>query len=231
MILKDIKGTTLQSFQIQKNGARLKNVSGVIQARNAADGTFADLYGAILKAASDLIEINSDAAGAGADWKYTISRPAAGMISNLTFTLPPNTGSTGQVLTTDGAGTLSWATPIAPSNVMKVESYSMPYNMFLGGTLNWFILPANGCVDKAKFIVDTDFLGMPFGSGCNAAIGNLGTLDKYAPWTFMNTIPAGEDFDSTINNTPLGVSEQITLSAGGLSFETQGTMRYIVEYY
>lgn len=229
MNFTDLKGTTNSYFQIQKNGPRLKNNSGEIQARNAADSLFADLYGKILKAAADSLILNNDAASAGADWKYTVARPAAGMTGALTITFPPNYGTSGQVLTTDGSGNLTWTT-LTVTGVMMVQSVTLPYTMFTGGTANWFMLPANGCIDQAKFIVDTEFLGgtaAPF-----ASIGNLGFLGKYAPSTLMKGISAGETYDPTINNVPLGVPEQITYSAGSSGFGlTQGSVRLVVEYY
>jgi hypothetical protein len=42
----DFKGTTQQSFQVQKGGARIKNNSGVLQVRNAADNAYATMEAA-----------------------------------------------------------------------------------------------------------------------------------------------------------------------------------------
>lgn len=109
-VFMDIKGTSQQSLQIQKGGARVKNASGVIQIRNAADGAFADLVAQILKAAGNSLELNTAAAGAGADWKMTLARPATGMTAAVTYTLPA-APINGNVLTTDGSGNLSWAAP------------------------------------------------------------------------------------------------------------------------
>lgn len=43
----------------------------------------------------------------------------AGQLSNLVFTLPPNTGLTNQVLTTDGSGNLSWTTAAGSGTVVS----------------------------------------------------------------------------------------------------------------
>jgi hypothetical protein len=109
-VFMDIKGTSQQTFQIQKGGARIKNASGVIQIRNAADGAYADLVAQILKAAGNSLELNTAAAGAGADWKMTIARPASGMTAAVTYTLPAAPVN-GYVLATDASGNLSWVSP------------------------------------------------------------------------------------------------------------------------
>jgi hypothetical protein len=36
--------------------------------------------------------------------------PATGQGANLTFTLPPNYGTSGQILQTDGTGVMTWVT-------------------------------------------------------------------------------------------------------------------------
>ena len=71
----------------------------------------AELTAAKVNVSGDVVEINSDAANAAADWKYTLQRPAAGMTAPVTLTLPVDDGAASQVLSTDGAGVLSWVTP------------------------------------------------------------------------------------------------------------------------
>lgn len=131
----DLKGTTQQLFQIGKGGPKFKNASGILEARNAGDSAYVDLTAAILKAASDSIELNSDAAGSGADWKMTLARPASGMTQNLTLTLPANYGSSGQFLSTDGAGALTWAS--AGGGGSGFTELTGPVN--LSGTYNGFL--------------------------------------------------------------------------------------------
>ena len=106
-IFMDVKGTSQQSFQIQKGGARIKNSAGVMQIRNAGDTDFADMVAKILKASGNSIEINSQAAGAGADWKMALLRPVAGMTAHVNYTLPA-APQAGKVLSTDVNGNLSW---------------------------------------------------------------------------------------------------------------------------
>jgi hypothetical protein len=223
-IFMDLKGTSQQSFQIQKGGARLKNVSGVIQARNAADLAFADMYGAILKAASDSIQINADAAGAGADWRYDIARPAAGMTANLTVTLPPTVGTVGQVLQTDGAGNTSWVTPAAPTGTMKVNSTTLAFGDASPKAL--FTLPALAAVDEVKVIIDTPFTGTP-----SLQVGIAGTTNKYMDTADVDlTSAAGDAWLASTNPVPVVGTEALigTYAAGGAG---AGSARIVVKYY
>ena len=48
--------------------------------------------------------------GAGSG-KYPFTLDASGLTSNRTWVIPNSNGSLGDVLTTDGAGNLSWASP------------------------------------------------------------------------------------------------------------------------
>lgn len=106
-IFGDYKGTSQQSFQIQKGGVRVKNAAGVMQIRNASDTDFADMVAKILKASGNSLELNSQAAGAGADWKMSLARPATGMSGHVTYTLPA-VPQNGKVLSTDASGNLVW---------------------------------------------------------------------------------------------------------------------------
>ena len=54
--------------------------------------------------------LNAGASQSGANWRSVLQVPALGQTANLTFTLPPNYGTSGQVLQTDGAGVMTWVT-------------------------------------------------------------------------------------------------------------------------
>lgn len=223
-IFMDLKGTSQASFQIQKNGPRFSNVTGTLQARNAADNAYADIWGAILKAASDSMIINADAAGVGADWAYTIARPTSGMSAALSLTLPPSAGSNGYVLTTDGSGVLSWSAPSAPAGVMKVNSTALAFGDASPKAL--FSLPANAVVDEVKVIVDTAFNGAP-----TLAIGIVGTTNKYMDTTDVDlTSGANDSWSAQKNNVAVGSIEALiaTYVQGAAS---SGAARIVVKYY
>jgi hypothetical protein len=107
-IWRDLVGSTLGYFKLGIGGVRLKNNSGALAVRNSIDNADAAVTTSKLNNSGDSIDINSDAAGSGADWKMTIARPAAGMTAALTFTMPPNAGANGQALIGDGAGNFAF---------------------------------------------------------------------------------------------------------------------------
>lgn len=111
-VIMDIRGTSQQSFQLQKGGARIRNNSGVIETRNAADSAYADIVAQILKANSNELQLNSNAAGAGADWRMSILRPTTGMTGHVNYTMPA-APINGNVLQTDASGNLSWVAAAA----------------------------------------------------------------------------------------------------------------------
>ena len=86
-IFKDLLGTTGQFFRIGLAGPRLKNNSGNLDLRNAADSAYVDLIVNALQAAginvtgNDIV-LNSDGAS-GADRTFTLRRPSAGMTQNV----------------------------------------------------------------------------------------------------------------------------------------------------
>ena len=102
-------GTALSFFRIGPN-AGIKSNEGRIEIRNAIDSDFVGVKALIVQATGNTIELNANAAATGADHKYSIARPDTGMAAAVVLTLPPNVGTAGQILQTDGLGNLSYAT-------------------------------------------------------------------------------------------------------------------------
>lgn len=154
-VFMDLKGTSQSTLQIGKGGPKVKNNSGILEARNAADTSYVDIVGAILKAASDSIQLNSDAAGSGADWVMTLARPASGMTGAVTYTLPA-APTNGYVLSTDASGNLSWvAQTSVPSNGSAMDSTSFTFGS--SSPISLFTLPANAIIERIQIIIDTPF--------------------------------------------------------------------------
>lgn len=223
MIIMDLKGTTNSSFQIEKIGPRINLNAGALEAKNQFNTSFVDLWGGILNAASDYIEINADASGTGADWSYQIGRPTSGMTSNLILTLPPNAGANNYVLTTDGSGGLSWAAQTSVT-VMRVNSFNFTSASFWGNSYQMFILPPLGVIDKVEIIVDS-----PFSMGTASVTGAIsGNTFMYN--IAMTSIPTEEAYTEETNNIPIGSAEGIYFNAGGGPTGT-GVGRCVVHYY
>jgi hypothetical protein len=174
--ISDLAGTALTYFKIGLSSAavRLKAVSGGLVARNVGDSADAPITASQLRSSGNSLELNSDAAGSGADWKLTIARPASGMSADWTLTLPPNDGSPNQVLTTDGSGNTTWETPAAGSpNGELIDETALAFGD--SSPVAMFNKPANNFVPKIQVFVDTVFNG----TAPTLSIGISGSTSKY----------------------------------------------------
>jgi len=172
-LFADLVGTLSAIFQIGKGGVKLKNNSSALEVK-AADGTTdAPVTTSKVNVSGDEFDLNSDAAGTGADWKYTLKRPATGMPAAVALTLPPDNGSPGQVVQTDGEGNLHFASAGTTADLVHINSTTIAY----GDTspVSMFTLPANAVIHKVKVIVDNPFDG----TAPTLSVGIAGTVSKY----------------------------------------------------
>lgn len=219
----DLLGTLGAKFQLGINGLILKNVSNKIRARNAADNADAPLVGSVIAASGDEIQLNEDAAGSAADWKYSIKRPVAGMSSDQQIVLPPDAGTAGFAMFTDGAGNLYWGAAAAATNLEATDTTSLVFGS--SSPLAMFTLPANAVVVKVQVVIDTAFNGTP-----SLSIGITGTLAKYLASTQVDlTAAAGTIFEVSPGLAANGSSENLiaTYAAGSAS---AGAARLLVTY-
>jgi hypothetical protein len=219
----DLLGTTRAYFKIGgTTGVRLKNNSGNLEVRNTGDSADAAVTASKVNVSGDVIDINSDAAGSGADWKYTVQRPASGMTAAVTLTLPPDDGTSGQVLQTDGNGVLTWVSAGATGLALKMDTTSLAF----GSTspVAMFTTGAADIIDHIDVIIDTAFNGTP-----SASVGITGTTSKYMAATDLDlTAAAGTVFTVHPGLGAAGAESLIiTYSAGGAS---AGAARFIVFY-
>jgi hypothetical protein len=219
----DLLGTSYTKIQLGIAGLVLKNVSSKIRARNAADNADAPLVGSVISASGDVIELNEDAAGSGADWKYSLQRPASGMTAAQTLTLPAGNGSPGQVPATDGSGNLSWTTVAAGNDKLVTDTTTLGFGS--ASPLAMFNLPANAVVESVQVIIDTAFNGAP-----TLSVGIAGTTAKYLAATQVDlTAAAGTSFEVAPGLAAVGAIENLiaTYAAGGAS---AGSARILVHY-
>jgi hypothetical protein len=172
-LFSDLFGTLKDTFQLSLGGVKLKNVSVGLVVK-AVDGTTdAPITASKVNISGEILEFNSDAAGSGADWKYTVQRPAAGMSEAVTLTLPDVHGSANQVLQTDGAGVLSWATAGTTAHLMATNSTSLVFGS--STPLALFTLPDGAVIHQIDLIIDT-----PWATGsAQVTVGIAGTTSKY----------------------------------------------------
>lgn len=175
-LFSDMWGTTKGYFKIGGTaGVRLKNNAGALLVRDTADAADSPITASKVNVSGDAVDINSDAAGSGADWKYTVQRPAAGMTAAVTLTLPVDDGLAGQVLKTDGAGALAWVD--APNLSDKLDTTALAFGT--ASPVAMFTTGAADIVDYIDVIIDTAFDKAPTISvGISTATSKyLGTTD------------------------------------------------------
>lgn len=238
-MFKDLFGTVKSYFRIGLTGPRLKNNGGALNVRNAGDSAdaaitagAATLSGALTATVANLtgetVTINSDAAGAGADWAYALTRPTSGMTAAVTLTLPVDDGTNGQVLQTNGTGTLSWASAGSTADLDHYETTSLAFGS--GATVSMFTLPAGAVISHIEIVIDTAFDGT--GPTPSMSVGiNGGSASKYVAATEVDlTMAAATVFDISPGLPAPGGTEalEIAFTAGGGA--SAGAARAIVHY-
>lgn len=221
-IFKDLLGTTKAFFKLGISGVRLKNNAGNLDVRNTGDTADANVTAAKVNVSGDVVDINSDAAGVGADWKYTLQRPSTGMTAAVVLTLPPDDGTPNQVLQTDGAGVLSWASAGSTAASDKIDTTSLAFGSTSPVTM--FSTGASDIIDCIEVVIDTAFNGTP-----SLSIGITGTTSKYMASTDVDLTQAA----ATVFKVHPGLAAQgaesliATYVAGGA---TAGAARILVHY-
>ena len=218
----DLLGTLKDSIRLGLSGVRLKNSSGNLLVRNTGDSADAQATMSKLNVSGDVVDINSDAAGSGSDWLYTIQRPSSGMTAAVVLTLPVDDGTPNQVLQTDGNGVLSWVSAGSTASSIKQDTTTVAYNT--GSPVTLFTTGADDVISKVKVVIDTAYDGSP-----SLSVGISGTTSKYMGTTDVDlTMAAGTVFEVDPGVDAAGSEDLIaTLAAGGA---TTGTCRVIVEY-
>jgi|WetSurSiteA1Bulk_404760.scaffolds.fasta_scaffold72821_1 hypothetical protein len=223
-LFSDLLGTLSSAFQIEKAGVKLKNNSANLEVV-AADGTTpAATTMSKLNVTGDSIDINSDAAGSGSDWKYTITRPSSGMGAAVTLTLPVDDGTASQVLQTDGNGVLSWASAGTTADLVHVNSTTIAYGD--SSPVSLFTLPANAVVHNVEIIIDT-----PFNAGSpTMSVGVSGTASKYMATSDINLKGTAKDrYMVHPGETPSGGTEDL-IATFAKDTSTAGSVRVLVNY-
>lgn len=218
----DLVGTTKEYIRVGLAGFRLKNSSGNVLVRNAGDSADAEITASKVKISGEILEINSDAAGSGADWKMTLQRPASGMTAAVTFTLPPDDGTPDQVLKTDGSGVLTWVAAGSTASSDKKDSTALAFGD--SSPITMFSTGSGDVLEYIEVVIDTAFNGTP-----SLSIGVSGTTSKYLGSTDVDlTMPATTAFVIHPNLPAQGVEALIaTYSAGSAS---AGAARIIAHY-
>jgi hypothetical protein len=122
---------------------------------------------------ADFLDLNADALGSGANWRYRLQRPAAGMTGDVDLILPANAGQAGQALFSNGPGqALSFqALPSLRRFVLNFDT---------GSSTTWFTLAAG---ERLLFV---ELQVLTQANAVNSVqVGITGDLGKYFPSLFV----------------------------------------------
>lgn len=220
----DLVGTTKSLLRIGIGGVALKNSSGNLLVRNTGDSADAEITASKANISGNDIVLNSDAAGAAADWLYTFRVPSSGMTAAVILTLPIDDGTSGQVLQTDGNGVLSWVSAGSTADLIHVNSTSFAYNT--GSPIALFTLPANAVIHAVEIVIDTAFdTGTP-----TLSIGIAGTTSKYMGTSDVNLKGTAKDVYRTNPGEPAVGGTEDLIATLVPSTAGAGAGRVLVHY-
>lgn len=203
-------GTQTGRFILGLAGVSLKNNSGTAEVRNNGDTEYAPLT-------SETIELHNNTAGFSNTFRTQDTQAA-----DYVYDWPLDDGSPNQVLTTDGAGLLTWESAGSNADSWKVDSTPIAFGS--SATVSMFTLPANSVIERVSLIVDTAFDGTP-----TLSVGvNGGSASKYMG-SGDNLLSVTDRYDVPNQSIPNGSTEdlEIAYSAGGA---TVGAGRVLVTY-
>lgn len=212
------------------------------QLKNQQDGSSLDTFTVgntlTINAANSLRLADTDSSN-------YVGLKAPGTVStNYTLTLPAADGTSGQVLSTNGAGTLSFATPGSGaltllSTVTASAAATVDIETTFNGTYDSYLLIANSCsvsVNTADFrflmklggtYVTTGYIYhvMNSASGSTAYVGQQAVNDAYVPVgaSMSNNSNSSLSFAMRIYN-PTSTTHKKLITFEGTSLATSGTV-------
>jgi len=183
--LSNLRGTMQDLFGVGgTGGVNLKNSSGKLLIRNAADSADATMQVGSLEI--------KDSGSAN-----VIIFNAPSLSGNVTFTLPQDDGTPGQFLQTDGSGVLSWASSSSNADITDQTTFDQT-----SGTLAMFTPPANAVIKEVWCCVDV----AAGGGSPTIKVGVSGNLDKYMEVT-------GVDLKTAANYRSMPMIQETTALA------------------
>lgn len=212
-LFEKIAGTSATTFQlgIGAVAAMVKWTASKVTLRNKADTNYVGL-------AAQTVDLY-DTAGTR---KVTLAL-ATGAAADTTINFPPDAGTAGYVLRTDGATNTTWVAAGSTVQCASIDTTTLAFGTASPQAL--FTLPANAIVTEVSVIVDTAFAG---GTGATVSVGVSGTASKYVGTGDIDLATASE-YLVRPGLASVGTTEALiaTYSAGGA---TAGSARILVTF-
>jgi len=202
-------------------GVKLNDNTGALVVTNGSSVSSSVTASEFLATGNTGLVINSGATETGADWKFTLSRPTTGMTADTPWVVPATNGSSGQVLSTDGAGNLSWVNSSSGATDTTIATA-----LVFGSTSTVTIgtLPANATITSVEFIVDT-----AWDTAANFSVGVSGTPSKYMGSGDSN-LEVAAGWSVSPNLPPDGSSEALIITYAAAA-STVGAGRLLITYF
>lgn len=225
--LSNLWGTTKSIFRLGKGGPQIKANAGAIEIRNTTDADYATLRALLVEVFGDDIELNAGAAGAGDDWRLTLSRAATGQTEHLQVVWPGPSPATGQTLgvasIAAGVITLEWVNAASGNDKAVVDNTNLAFGD--SGPVSLFSLPANGVITDIEVIVDEPWDGTP-----SASIGVTGSASKFMASSEIDLTSAAGTVWHVKPAVPPEVGVQALEMAYSQGGATAGAARVLVHY-
>ncbi len=193
-VLSRLVRTMMSYFRI--GTIRIKDSSSVVQFRDAGDTAFVD-------SASLKVKIH----GSNATNSITLAAPA-GLGSTVTLTFPDNDGASGQVLSSDGSGNLSWVDVSANASLVQQEAFTEATS----SPVTIFTPPANSVITRVSIEIST----AASGGSPTLTVGTGATPDLYMASTDNDVKTTGIyqiDLYDNVGGSPSAVQLAITPSS------------------
>ena len=225
----DLLGTIFAKIQLGLGGPQIKGdqVTPSVQARLADDSDFCALQAALFSTFGDDFELNAGAAGSGADWKLTFSRPSTGMTHNLQVIWPPADPAADQVLAVQSLVgdvlTLKWSTVAAGNDKTMCDVTTVHFGD--ASPIAMFALPSGSDISLVRTTIKT-----AFNTAATISVGTSGSPSKYLPTTATDLqATAKTSFDYVPGEDPPGSIENLQTTYSAAS-ATVGEARIYVFY-
>ena len=193
-ILPRLRRTILGIFGV--GTINIKDSSGTVQLRNTGDTAFAD-------AGAKQIRIH----GVNATNAVVLNAPS-GLGASVTYTLPGTDGATGDVLTTNGAGTTSWAA----STTNAVQAQQEDFTEATSSPLSIFTPAANAVILE----VIVKITAAAAGGSPTVQVGTAGSPGLYMTTAEIDLLTTGTYIvypEVNVGGTPSATILTITPSA------------------